>query len=54
MFDWLTKPYMQWTFIDNIISTIMLVIIIVSIWCIASKILELKDKIKYKKRNKNK
>lgn len=54
MFDWLTKPYMQWTFIDGLISGIEILILSLLILFIAGKILELKDKIKYKKRNKNK
>lgn len=54
MFDWLTKPHIQWNFIDIIISTVILLILSLLCLFIASKILELKDRIKYKKRNKNK
>jgi hypothetical protein len=57
MFDWLTKPYMQWTFIDNLLSTIEIAIISILIIIIGFYIVELKDKIKNgrnNKRNRNK
>ena len=46
MFDWLNKPYIEWSFIDNIICHIEIIVLIILILLIACFIINLKDNIK--------
>lgn len=46
MFDWITKPYLEWTHIDRILCGIETIILIFIIFWITVGILELKDIIK--------
>ena len=50
MFEWIIKPYIQWTFIDSIMCYLCYGILMIIIFIIALIILKIKDKIK----NKNK
>lgn len=46
LLGWISKPKMQWTYIDDLVSAIEIIIISVVIITLAFFILELKDKIK--------
>ena len=52
MFEWIIKPYLQWTFIDNLMCYICLGILMLIIFIIAIVILNIKDKIKDRKDKK--
>lgn len=43
LYEWVTKPYMQWTFIDEIICTIELLLLAIIGICIYHFIIVLKE-----------
>ena len=53
MFDWITKPYIQWNFIDRIISLAEVIILFVVITIIAYTIVDIIEKLREKKDKKN-
>ena len=53
MFDWITKPYLEWTAFDTMICYVEIFILIMVIIFLSAFILDLKDEIR-KKIRKNK
>ena len=50
MFDWITKPKMLWTVLDNTLCGIETVLVVIVIIAIAMFIAYLKDKFKNKRK----
>lgn len=46
LFGWVTKPYIQWNFLDNIVCYIEIGLVFILIITIYVEISELKDKFK--------
>lgn len=44
MFDWLTKPYIEWNIIDTILCHLEIGILLILAIIIIDKLLEIKDK----------
>lgn len=53
MFDWITKPYLEWTAFDTMICHVEILILIMAIIFLSAFILVLKDEIR-KRIRKNK
>lgn len=54
MFDWLTKPYIQWNFIDSIIYSVELLLLIAIVFSVICMIINIKEKINNSKKDKKK
>lgn len=52
MFDWITKPYLEWTACDTMICYVEIFILITAIIFLSAFILVLKDEIRKKKMKK--
>lgn len=52
MFDWITKPYIQWNIIDTMLCYIEIGLTAFIVILLVANILDFKDKIKNKKNKK--
>ena len=54
MFDWITKPYIEWTIINTMYCYGEMIVAIILLIVLAGTILEIKDKIQKKWRKTTK
>ncbi len=52
MFDWITKPFIEWNYIDRVLSTLEIGITGIILIFSAALILDVRDKIRNRKDKK--